>query len=75
MYLNKVKQLISEKTGVEFEEIEETSYFEEDLNVSEIELMEILTDLEDELHVELVGEKGNIETVQDLTDMLTEQIE
>jgi acyl carrier protein len=74
-YFKKIKKVISEKTGLEMDEIHETSYFEDDLNIGEIELVEILSELEDEYNVELVAEKEEIETVQDLIDLLIEHLE
>jgi acyl carrier protein len=74
-YLKKVKKIISEKSGLEIEEIHETSYFEDDLNIGEIELVEILTELEDVYDIELVANKEEIETVQDLIDLLIEHLE
>lgn len=74
-YLKKIKKIIAEKGGVEPDEIHESSYFEDDLNIGEIELVEILTELEDEFNVELIAEKGKLETVQDLIDLLMEHLE
>ena len=75
-YLKKVTQLISEKTGIETEEITEESYFEDDLNMGEMDLVELLTDLEEIYKTEgLLEEKDNIETVQEVIDMLIEKVE
>ncbi len=75
-YKQKIKQLISEKTGLELNEIEEEFYFEEDLNIDELELIEIITDLEEILAIEFEDEeKENLETVQDLLDLVAEKVE
>ena len=74
-YVKKIKKLIAEKSGHEPQEITEASFFEDDLNVGEMELIDILTELEDELHVELMDQKEDIETVQDLIDLVAEQLE
>jgi acyl carrier protein len=74
-YLAKIKKIISEKTGLDVSEITEESYFEEDLNISEMELMEILSEVEEVLHVDLSEEKDEIETVGDLIDILIEKLE
>jgi len=74
-YFKKMKRIIAEKGGVELDEIHETSYFEDDLNIGEIELVEILSELEDEFNVDLVEDKANLETVQDLIDLLIERLE
>ncbi len=74
-YVKKIKKVIADKTGQEPEEIEEAAYFEDDLNVGEMELIDILETLEDALHVELIKEKANIETVQNLIELVEEQVE
>jgi acyl carrier protein len=74
-YIKKIKKVIAEKSGQDISEIHEGSFFEDDLNIGEMELMEILTELEDQLHIELLDEKDNIETVQDLIDLVTEQVD
>lgn len=74
-YFNAVKTLISEKAGVEEELIKGEAFFEEDLNVDEMELIEILTELEDIYHIELTEEIEDIETVQDLVDMVSERLD
>lgn len=74
-YFREIKKIIEEKTGLEPSEITAESYFEDDLNVGEMELIEILNELEEKYHTELVDEKDNIQTVQDLVDLLSEKIE
>jgi acyl carrier protein len=74
-YLSKIKKVISEKTGLEPSEITEECYFEEDLNIGEMELIEILSELEESFHVNLVEDMGNFATVQDVVDALEEHIE
>jgi len=75
-YLKQIKTLISEKTGMEEDEITEESYFEDDLNMGEMDLVELLTDLEDIYQTEgIIEEKDNIETVQDVVDVLIEKVE
>lgn len=75
-FLQKVITTIIEKTGVEPGEITESSYFEDDLNISEIELMEIIGTLEEEYQIELEDEeKENIESVMDLVELIVEKAE
>jgi acyl carrier protein len=74
-YLKKVKKLVAEKTGHDAAEIDEASYFEDDLNMDKLELVEILTELEDEYQIELLDKKDSIETIQDLLDVLSERLE
>lgn len=70
-----IKQIVTEKTGVEPEEIEEGSYFEGDLNIGEFEMVEILSELEELFNVELIAIKDEVDTVQSLIDLINEQIE
>lgn len=75
-YLKKVRKLISEQTGMELDEINEDSYFEEDLNMGQMELVELLTELEEIYQVEgLLEEKEELETVQDIIDILVEKVD
>lgn len=74
-YLKKIKKVITDKSGVDGEEVTENSYFQDDLNISEMELIEILSELEEEFHVDLLDQKEDIETVQELIEILTEQLE
>lgn len=74
-YFSKIKKLLAEKTGLEPSEISEDSYFEDDLNIGEMELIEILSELEESLHVNLVEDIDNFATVQDVVDALEEHIE
>ena len=74
-YFSKIKKIIEAKFGVETHEIKHDSYFQDDLNMSELEITELLTDLEEELHVELIEDKGNIESINDLLEILAEKLE
>lgn len=73
-YLDWVRKILMEKFGFELDEIKESSFFEDDLNMGEMELIELLEELDDELKVDLVSEKDNIDTVQDVIELLEEQI-
>jgi len=61
--------------GIEPEEIEPTSHFEEDLNMGELELMGLIEELEKEFSLELKDLCENVETVEDLITILTEELE
>ncbi len=74
-YVKKVKQIISVKAGVDISEISKEDFFEEDLNIGELELIEILSEIEDALQVNLMDKKNDIECVQDLVDILAEKLE
>jgi acyl carrier protein len=74
-YYPKVKKVIAEKTGLELSEITPDSYFEEDLNVGEMELIDILEELEETFHVDLIEDAGEFVTIQDVVDALEEHIQ
>jgi len=74
-YLNKVKKIIEDKTGLDPSEISLESYFEEDLNISAMELLEILEEIEELFNLDLTSEKENIETVGDLIELLEEHLD
>jgi acyl carrier protein len=74
-YFRKVRKLIAEKAGLEIDDVEMDSYFEDDLNIGEMELIEIIEETEEMFKVELIEYKDDIETVEDLVELLAEQIE
>lgn len=74
-YYPKVKKIIADKTGLETSEITAESYFEDDLNVGEMELIEILEELEETFHVDLIEDSNSFITVQDVVDALEEHIQ
>jgi len=73
-YLNKIKKIITERTGIDKEELLTSSYFEGDLNIGEMELIEIISELEETYHVDLSEMSKNFETIQDIADALEEII-
>ena len=74
-YETKVKDLISAKTGVEPDEIQDESYFEDDLNIGELELNEIFDEIEEKFEVDLSEERDEFETFNDLISALNEKLE
>ncbi|HLC93792.1 MAG TPA: hypothetical protein VJG85_02130 [Patescibacteria group bacterium] len=60
---------------MESDEITKESFFEEDLNIGEMELIEILEELEEIYHIDLIGEKDNIDSVESLVDILSEKLD
>ena len=75
-YLKKIKKILVEKAGVEPAEITDNSYFYDDLNLGEIEMMEIITELEDAYEVTLPeDEVEEVESVGDLVNLLIEHVE
>lgn len=75
-YINRLIALIIEKTGIDPEDINENSYFEDDLNMGELELLEILAILEEEYKIEFSDEeKEELESIMDIVELLVEKLE
>jgi len=75
MYLEEIKKIIFEKTGIGPEEIEPASHFAEDLNIGEPEFIEILEEIEKNFQVDLSEHKENIETIEKLINILSEELD
>lgn len=70
-----LKQLISEKTGIDADKVTPESHFEQDLNISKIELASFLNFLEDHFKIDLHSEEViNIETVTDLKNLIEDHL-
>ena len=75
-YINRIIAIIIDKTGVDPDEISEESYFEDDLNVDEIELLEIIGFIEEEYQVSFEKEeKEKVKSVMDLVEIVFEKVE
>lgn len=74
-YIKKIKELVSEKAGMEPNEISEESYFEDDLNLGALEIAEIVEELEEAYSIDLSESKGEIETVGDLITAVSDNLE
>jgi acyl carrier protein len=74
-YFDQIKKLIAEKAGLEIEEVEFDSFFEDDLNIGELGLIEIIEEAEEIFKIELVEYKEDIKTVEDLLELIAEQLE
>ena len=75
-YINRIIAIIIDKTGVDPDEISEESYFEDDLNVDEIELLEIIGFIEEEYQMSFEKEeKEKVKSVMDLVEIVFEKVE
>lgn len=74
-YFNKIRDLIIDRTGLEADEIHMESFFEEDLNLDEMELTEMISDIEEMFQIDIMESKDDIATVEDLIDLISEQVE
>lgn len=72
---NQIKKIISEKVGIDPTEVTKDAYFEDDLNIGEMELVEILSEIEEVFHVDLMDDKDNISSVVDLLEILSEKLD
>lgn len=70
-----LKQLIAERTGTDSGKVKLESHFEQDLNISKIELANFLNYLEDHFKIDLHSEEVvNIETVSDLKNLIEDHL-
>jgi acyl carrier protein len=75
-YIKRIIAIIIEKTGIDPEDITESSYFEEDLNIDELELMDIIAIIEEEYDIIFEPEeKERITSVMDIVEFVVEKIE
>jgi acyl carrier protein len=75
-YLEKIISLVIEKTGMDREDVTDSSYFEDDLNIGEIDLLEIISALEEEYEIEFTEEeKEKIESIMDLVEIVVEKVD
>lgn len=74
-YKEKIRQLISHKSGVDTREIFDELAFGEDLNLGDLELTEILEELEDLYKINLIDSQREIESVADLMELMEEKLE
>jgi acyl carrier protein len=75
MYLKNIQRIIADKMGIEPQEIEPSSHFEEDLNMGDLEFMELIEELENDYDVEIADLVEEVVTVEDLITILTEELE
>ena len=69
--LEKMKEIIAEKLGVEEDEITLETSFKEDLGADSLDLFELTMALEEEYDIEIPAEElGEIETVNDVVEYL-----
>ena len=61
--------------GIEPHEIEPSSFFDEDLNMGELEFGELIEQLESIYDIEIADLTEEVETVEDLVTILTEEFE
>lgn len=74
--LEDLKKIIHKQFGTEEEEIEEDSYFDEDLNITDLELEDLVSLLEDKYNVKVDPDKiQTFKKVSDLVSYLYENVD
>ena len=72
--LDKLKEIIAEKLGVEADEIKEESRFKEDLNADSLDLFELVMAIEEEFGASIPSEDlEKLTTVGDVIDYMKKQ--
>ncbi len=75
MYLQKIQKAIAKQLGISPSEVMPADYFDEDLNMGEMELMQLLEELESSFDIELIQWAPKIKTVNDLVNIVREELE
>ena len=76
MIFEKIKKIISSKTGIDKESIALDSNIAEDFNLDSIEIFELLSEIEDEFSIEVEEDAyDSIKTVQDLVSYVENALE
>ena len=52
-YLEDIKKMIAKQFGIEEENIEEDSYLESDLNITDLDLEDLLAQIEDKYQIQI----------------------
>ena len=74
--LEDIKKIITKQFGILEEDIEENSYFDQDLNVTELEMEDIISQVEEKYNVKIQPETiPSFKKVSDLVDYLYENAE
>lgn len=75
-YLKKLKELLADNFGIDPQEVDESAYFEEDLNLGEYELIELISELEEYYQIEFEPEdKEELDTIGSLITILRDKAE
>lgn len=55
--LEKIKEILAEQLDVELEEVKDNSYIQEDLGADSLDVMDIMTEIEEEFDIEVEDEE------------------
>jgi len=74
--LKEIKNVISQETGIESEEISLNSHFSKDLNIDDFEFANLMANIEERFGTEIGPEDiSKIKTVQDLVHILEDNLQ
>lgn len=72
-YLEDIKKIIAKQFGIEEEDIEEDSYLETDLNITDLDLEDLIAKLEDKYQIQIPQKVySNFKQVTDIANYLYE---
>lgn len=75
-YFEEVKKIIAKQFGVEEDLIEEDSYLEADLNITELDMEDLIAHLEDKYEIEIPQDHySHFKQVSDIATYLYEHID
>ena len=75
-YLEDTKKLISKQFDIAEEDIEEDSFFEADLNISDLDLEDLVESIQDKYQIQVPPEKvATFKKVSDIVSYLFENVE
>jgi len=75
-FVKKIRDIVSEITGVETSQLVPSAEFETDLNLNRLELAEVIGNLEKRLNIELDPEEiRRVKTFGQLLSIISEKVE
>ena len=75
-YLEDIKKLISKQFGITEDDIEEDSFLEADLNITDLDLEDLLESIQDKYQIQVPTEKvATFKKVSDIVSYLFENVE
>ena len=75
-HLEDIKKLISDQFGIPQEDIEEDSYLEADLNITELDLEDLIETIQDKYQIQIPAQKvSTFKKVSDIVSYLFENID
>lgn len=68
-YLEDIKKIIEKQFDIAFDDIEEDSFLETDLNIGELELEDLIAAIEDKYHIQIP--QTQIESFKKVSDIVS----